>query len=150
MFKQALLFNSYAARISTSAWKFLNVQPYRHNPFLKIGSWGYSQEVEACGFTVKLIPVQEKENRYSGSPDMHNTSDNFSTNKRHDTIRLLTFPHWEFIKRAQDLKWNEKNQNWILLQNSLILYFCLKLSWERPPVSDLGANCLVRKALILQ
>lgn len=149
MFKQAMLFNSYAARISTSAWKFLNVQPYRDNPFLKIGSWGYSQEVEACGFTVKLIPVQEKGNRYSGSPDMHNTSDNFSTNKRHDTIRLLTFPHWEFIKRGQDLKWNEKNQNWILLQNSPILYFCLKLCWERPPTSDLGANCLNRKALIL-
>lgn len=57
MFKQVLLFNSYAARISTSAWKFLNVQTYSDNPFLKIGSWGYSQEVEACGFTVKLIPV---------------------------------------------------------------------------------------------
>lgn len=148
MFKQAMLFNSYAARISTSVWTFLNVQPYRDNPFLKIGSWGYSQEVEACGFTVKLIPVQEKGNRYSGSPDMHNTSDNFSTNKRHDTIRLLTFPHWEFIKRGQDLKWN-KNWNWIQLQNSPILYFCLKLCWERPPASDLGANCLDRKALIL-
>lgn len=57
MFNQVLLFNSYAARISTSAWKFLNVQSYSDNPFLKIGSWGYSQNAEACGFTVKTIPV---------------------------------------------------------------------------------------------